>query len=157
MTTPLEIDVRIADAGWRNVRSLRMVTERALSAAANHLGQGGEVAILFTNDVEMHSLNKQWRGKDKPTDVLSFPADDEMPGEIKHLGDIALGLETARADAERMGRPLRAHISHLLVHGFLHLLGYDHETDGDASVMEALEIEILAGLGLPDPYALEPG
>ena len=150
----VEIDARVADPGWRKaIRGLDGLTARALSAAANRTGQGGAVSVLFTDDTEMRSLNRQWRGKDKPTDVLSFPASAEMSFEIKHLGDIALGLQTASADAEKLGRGMSGHISHLLVHGFLHLLGYDHETAGDAYVMESLEIEILAGLGLPDPYA----
>lgn len=150
----VEIDARIADPRWRKaIRGLDGMTAKAIGAAANRMGRGGEVSVLFTDDAEMHRLNRQWRGKNKPTDVLSFPSSEEIPGEIRHLGDIALGLETASADAEKLGRKMPAHISHLLVHGFLHLLGYDHETAGDAHVMEALEIEILAGLGLPDPYA----
>jgi probable rRNA maturation factor len=150
----VEIDARIADPRWRKaVRGLPRLTERALGAAANRMGRGGEVAVLFTDDAEMHRLNRQWRGKDKATDVLSFPASDEISSENRYLGDIALSLETASADAEKLGRKMPGHISHLLVHGFLHLLGYDHETAGDAHVMESLEIEILAGLGLPDPYA----
>ena len=153
----VEIDARIADPRWRKaIRGLDSLTARAVSAAANRTGRGGEVAVLFTDDSEMHRLNRNWRGKDKPTDVLSFPAPEGIPGEIRYLGDIALGLETASADAEKLGRGMPAHISHLLVHGFLHLLGYDHETAGDAHVMESLEIEILAGLGLPDPYAPVP-
>lgn len=112
--------------------------------------------MLFTDNAEMQRLNKQWRSKDWPTDVLSFPGNAEIPSESRHLGDIALGFETASGDAAKLGRKMPAHISHLLVHGFLHLLGYDHETDGDAHVMESLEIEILAGLGLPDPYVPAP-
>ena len=151
---PVGIDARIADRRWRQaIRGLEALTARALGAAANRAAQSGEVSVLFTNDAEMHRLNLHWRGKDKPTDVLSFPAPAEKIHENRYLGDIALGLETASADAEKLDRTMPAHISHLLVHGFLHLLGYDHENAGDAHVMESLEIEILAGLGLPDPYA----
>jgi len=102
-------------------------------------------------------LNKQWRGFDKPTDVLSFPSDGpDFPGAPRLLGDIALGYETSTADAAKLSRPLDAHISHLVLHGFLHLLGYDHIEPADAAVMEKLEAEILAELGWPDPYATGP-
>jgi probable rRNA maturation factor len=118
---------------------------------------GGEVSVLFTNDAEMRALNGRWRNIDKATDVLSFPADGpEIPNAAKLLGDIALGYETAFNDSERMNRTFESHVSHLLIHGFLHLLGYDHITDEDAAVMEPLEVKILAGLGWPDPYAAAP-
>ncbi len=150
----LSVDARTADPGWRKVRGLKVLAERALQHAANRMDRGGEVSVLFTSDAEMRVLNRQWRGKDEPTDVLSFEAPKEqIPGEIKQLGDIVLGWETVARDAMAMDRKLPAHISHLLVHGFLHLLGYDHEETGDATVMESLEIEILAGLGLPNPYS----
>lgn len=149
------VDARIADKRWRKeLRGVEGLASRVLQHAANRMERGGEAAVLFTSDAEMQALNKQWRGKDKPTDVLSFPGEPHnIPGEFRHLGDIALGLETALKDAALLRRPFSDHISHLLVHGFLHLLGYDHEEDGDAAVMEPLEIEILAGLGLSDPYA----
>ena len=118
---------------------------------------GGEMAVLLTDDAEMHALNQQWRGIDKPTDVLSFPSESpEIPGQPQYLGDVAVGYETALRDAEAMQRPFEGHISHLLVHGFLHLLGYDHIEAADATIMEPLEAEILAGLGWPDPYATGP-
>lgn len=153
----LVIDVRISEERWSSVSDVDALAARAIGGASTRVEQGGEAAILFTNDAEMRSLNKRWRGLDKPTDVLSFPADDpEAPGEAKYLGDIALGYETAMADAQKMGRSADAHISHLLVHGFLHLLGYDHIESEDAVVMERLEAEILGGLGWPDPYASGP-
>ena len=115
------------------------------------------MAVLLTDDAEMHALNQQWRGIDKPTDVLSFPSESpEIPGQPQYLGDVAVGYETALRDAEAMQRPFEGHISHLLVHGFLHLLGYDHIEAADATIMEPLEAEILAGLGWPDPYATGP-
>jgi probable rRNA maturation factor len=128
-----------------------------LSAASAETRTDGEICVLFTNDAEMRALNARWRNIDKPTDVLSFPADGpEIPNTPKLLGDIALGYETALHDSETMKRPFESHVSHLLIHGFLHLLGYDHIDPEDAAVMEPLEAKILAGLGWPDPYATGP-
>jgi probable rRNA maturation factor len=151
-------DVRIEDARWGEVLGdVDALCQRVLAHAAARMKTGGAVSVLFTADAEMQALNRRWRGLDKPTDVLSFPADGpDIPGEPVHLGDIALGFETSLRDAHDMDRPAEAHISHLLVHGFLHLLGYDHIEPADAAVMEPLEAEILAGLGLPDPYADGP-
>ena len=108
------------------------------------------MAILFTGDQVMQALNRDWRGKDKPTDVLSFPADEMAAG---FLGDLALGYGVCAKDAESLGRDFSAHITHLLIHGLLHLIGHDHESDEDADRMEALESKALARLGLPDPYS----
>lgn len=118
------------------------------------LPEGAQAALLLTDDARMHALNRQWRGKDKPTDVLSFPAD---PIDRPFLGDIAIGLGVSAADARAMGKPFADHLAHLIVHGLLHLLGHDHETEADAERMEALEVDILARLGLPDPYSLPEG
>lgn len=157
MSEPLSIDLRIADPRWETLGDLDAFAAHVLSLASARMETGGEIAILLTDDAEMHALNKQWRGIDKPTDVLSFPSDQpEIPGQPQYLGDVAVGYETALRDAEAMHRPFDGHISHLLVHGFLHLLGYDHIEAEDAKVMEPLEAEILAGLGLPDPYATGP-
>lgn len=153
----LFIDLRIADARWEALGDLQAFADKALGQAAAHMKEGGELAVLFTDDAEMQALNRQWRNLDKPTDVLSFPSDQpEIPGQPLFLGDIALGYETALRDAEAMNRPFEAHTSHLLIHGFLHLLGYDHIEPEDAKVMEPLEAQILAGLGWPDPYASGP-
>jgi probable rRNA maturation factor len=151
-------DIRSEDGRWRAVLGgVEPLCEKALLAASAETGVGGEVCVLFTNDAEMRSLNARWRNIDKATDVLSFPADGpEIPNAPKLLGDIALGYETALHDSETMKRPFEAHVSHLLIHGFLHLLGYDHITSEDATVMEPLEAKILAGLGWPDPYATGP-
>lgn len=150
----LSCDIRVEATDWSGaLDDIEPLSWRALEAAAAATGASGEVSVLFTDDAEMRSLNAQWRGRDKPTDVLSFPSDGpDIPGEPVFLGDIALGFETTRHDADTMGRPLDAHVSHLLVHGFLHLLGHDHIEDEDAAMMEPLEISILAGLGWPDPY-----
>jgi probable rRNA maturation factor len=153
----LSLDLRIADPRWGALGDLDALAAGVLGRAAAHTKTAGELAVLFTDDAEMRALNRQWRHLDKPTDVLSFPSDQpEIPGQPQYLGDIALGYETALRDAEMMHRPFEGHVSHLLIHGFLHLLGYDHIETEDAQVMEPLETEILAGLGWPDPYASGP-
>tara|TARA_Y100001947_G_scaffold78949_1_gene66894 strand:- start:795 stop:1253 length:459 start_codon:yes stop_codon:yes gene_type:complete len=144
------LDLRIEDAGWANeMEDAEAVCQRALDAAFALVAIEGEVALLLTDDDEMHTLNRDWRGKDKPTDVLSFPA-DEM--DAPFLGDIAVGLGVSRGDAATRGIKLTDHLSHLVIHGYLHLLGYDHMTEEEAREMEALEIKALAGLGIGDPY-----
>jgi probable rRNA maturation factor len=113
---------------------------------------------MLTDDAGIRTLNSNWRGVDKPTNVLSFPAlqptgpsgADDAP---RMLGDIAIAYETTRKEADDEQKPFDHHLSHLAVHGFLHLIGYDHENDDDAEAMETLEQEILAQLGIPDPYA----
>lgn len=153
----LSIDIRVADPRWEGIGDMDALAAHVLGLASAHVKQGGEIAVLLTDDVEMHALNKQWRGVDKPTDVLSFPSDQpKIPEQPQYLGDIAISYDIAVKDAESMGRPVEAHVSHLLIHGFLHLIGYDHIELEDARVMEPLEAEILAGLGWPDPYAVGP-
>lgn len=150
----LYVDLRVEEDSWSQTLSdCQAVVEKALDAAAQKIGESGLVEVLLTNDMEMKSLNAKWRGKDKPTDVLSFPSDGaSMPGMQTFLGDIALGLDVAKADADKIGRDFEVHVMHLLVHGFLHLLGYDHISEEEAKQMEGLEAQILAPLGLPDPY-----
>lgn len=154
----LSVDLRVADPRWQEkLHDIEALVSSVLRHASGQASAGGEVSILLTSDAEMQELNRRWRGLDKPTDVLSFPSGvAPIPGEPTHVGDIALAYETARSDAAEIGRPFDAHVSHLLVHGFLHLLGYDHLRDEDAAVMESLEAKILAGLGWPDPYASGP-
>lgn len=157
VTAGMTIDLRIADARWGVLGDCDNFAAHVLGLAAARMSAAGEVAILLTDDAEMHALNKQWRGMDKPTDVLSFPGEGpEIPGQPQYLGDIAIGYDTALRDAEAMGRSFEAHIAHLLIHGFLHLLGYDHIEPEDAKVMEPLEVEMLASLGWADPYATGP-
>lgn len=156
-STGLSIDLRVADERWAVLGDCDHFAAQVLGIAAGRLPAAGEASILLTNDAEMHALNRQWRNIDKATDVLSFPGEGpEIPGQPQYLGDIAIGYDTALCDAEAMGRPFEAHIAHLLIHGFLHLMGYDHIEPEDAKVMEPLEAEILAGLGWPDPYATGP-
>jgi probable rRNA maturation factor len=157
MSTTLSLDLRVADDRWQKLENVEQFATRVLAAAAARMAEGGEVAVLLTDDAEMHALNKQWRGIDKPTDVLSFPGDGpEIPGQPQYLGDIAIGYDTALRDAETMDRAFEAHMAHLLIHGFLHLLGYDHIEPEDAKVMEPLEVEMLASLGWDNPYATGP-
>ncbi|MFM7404217.1 MAG: rRNA maturation RNase YbeY [Erythrobacter sp.] len=141
----------------------------ALAARAAAAASGGEpllanprlaVSLLFTSDAEVHMLNREWRARDKPTNVLSFPmlAREDLEGLGPEgppvmLGDIALGFETCAREAAEKGIALEAHASHLIVHGLLHLAGHDHVTsDAQAEAMETLETRILAKLGIADPY-----
>lgn len=144
------LDLRIEEDSWTDeAGDPEAVCQRALDAARAIALVDGEVALLLTDDAEMHQLNRDWRGKDKPTDVLSFPA-DEM--DEPFLGDIAIGLGVARGDAATRGIKLADHLSHLVIHGYLHLIGYDHIADDEAREMEDIEIRALASLGIGDPY-----
>lgn len=157
------VALALDDAAWRDAfANLEALCERVSAAvlAAPAVRDGipaepFEVSFRFTNDSEMRRLNKTYRGKDKATNVLSFPAlgpeGKPAPGEAL-LGDVVLARETVLAEAAAQGKQPAHHLTHLLVHGLLHLLGFDHETGGKAAKMEALEAEILAGLGVPDPY-----
>jgi probable rRNA maturation factor len=120
---------------------------RVLAASAQAEAIHGEVSVLFADDEALRALNAQWRHQDKPTNVLSFPAPEGFG-----LGDIALAFETVEREAREQGKGFAAHAGHLLVHGFLHLLGYDHEDEAEAEEMEARERVILASLGVADPY-----
>jgi probable rRNA maturation factor len=154
-------EVLVTAACWHRAPDAEAVVLRAIATAAETADadmDGAELAVMLTDDAGIRTLNNNWRGIDKPTNVLSFPAlqptatpgDDDPP---RMLGDIAIAYETLRREADAEGKPFDHHLSHLAVHGFLHLIGYDHETDDEAETMEALEQEILAQLGIPDPYA----
>ena len=153
------IDVNIAAVAWtRALRSAAAVCRRAANAALTGAGSKKpvEISILLTGDAAIRKLNATFRGKDKPTNVLSFPADadDILPkGAPRPLGDIAVAYGVLAREAKAESKTLTAHLSHLVVHGVLHLLGYDHERDKDAVIMERLEKKILARLGISDPYA----
>jgi probable rRNA maturation factor len=152
----MTLAIDIEDEAWDTIPGLSRLAEAAAAEALKGRGIDGAVTLLFTTDDEMQALNKQWRGKDKATNVLSFPAPGGMPvpaGETPPLGDIALGFQTVAREAAEQGKSLPHHTSHLIVHGMLHLLGYDHEEDGEAEEMENEEREILARLGIADPYA----
>jgi probable rRNA maturation factor len=152
-------DITVEAGEWPAEPDLRSLAERSLGAAcavaradeAARIGRELEVSLVFTDDAAMRELNRKWRGKDSPTNVLSFP---QPPVPHAPIGDIVLGYETVKREAGLAGKPLDAHISHLVVHGFLHLLGYDHENPEDADRMERLEREGLSMIGIADPYAV---
>lgn len=147
----IELDLRVEAEAWgAAIAELEQVCLRALDAGADAGGLSGQVSVLLTDDAEIQTLNRDWRGKDKPTDVLSFEADDmDKP----FLGDIAVSIGVSSRDADARGIGLGQHLSHLLIHGLLHLAGHDHIEDTDAAKMEALEVQALASLGWPDPYS----
>jgi probable rRNA maturation factor len=148
------IDVMVEAPGW--APDAEALVRHAIAAAATAMGgdfRDGTVAVLLTDDAALRRLNAQWRDIDKPTNVLSFPAAPPLAGSAaKSLGDIAIAHETTAREAREEGKPLAHHLSHLAVHGFLHLLGYDHESEAQAEAMEQLERAILQRLGVPDPY-----
>ena len=160
----LEIQVSVEDAGWPDDVTLEAFAERVLGAAASFLNETEkqpfpdhpiEVSLVFTDDEDIRAINAEWRKQDKPTNVLSFPAFPLVPGDVPGpmLGDIVIARETVAREAEALEKSFDEHLTHLLVHGFLHLFGYDHMTVEDAEEMEGLETRILASLGLSDPYA----
>jgi len=160
----LAVDVDIADDAWHRVLDdPTQVCQDTLAAAYGFLdypARAYEVSVVLTDDARQRRLNAEYRGKDVSTNVLSFPsgedADAGFPDDIAlPLGDITLALETVQREAETQGLSFADHFCHLLVHGMLHLAGHDHETDDEADAMEALEIEILATLGVADPYSVK--
>jgi probable rRNA maturation factor len=152
-TTPA-IDVIVDSKMWTTEPDAEEIVRRAIVQAADIVTAGDvELAVMLTDDAAIRALNNQWRGLDKPTNVLSFPAPAALQGDSPvHLGNIAIAYETVAREAESEGKPLAHHLSHLAVHGFLHLLGYDHESEPEAEAMEQQERAILARLRIPDPY-----
>ena len=162
----LEIDIInegwSADAAWEARAEQACTATLAATPYANTFGAGTELCIRLSTDEEVHALNREWRDKDKPTNVLSFPqleVDDlaaflsgQKPEQPTLLGDIILARETCEREAADKAVPFEAHATHLIVHGLLHLLGYDHMTDEDAQTMETIERHVMARLGLHDPY-----
>jgi probable rRNA maturation factor len=150
----------VADC-WQNEPDVEAVIERAIAVAAEMVDADtgeAELAVMLTDDGGIRTLNKNWRGIDKPTNVLSFRAlqptgERSSQDAPRMLGDIAIAYETTRREADDEQKRFDHHLSHLAIHGFLHLIGYDHEKDQDAETMETLEREILAQLDIPDPYA----
>lgn len=147
---PLEVDVVAASPRWEGHED-RLV--RALTTAAAAESASGAVSLLLTDSAAVAALNRQFRGKEGPTNVLSFPPAWKGEGPLQFLGDIALAAEVIEIEAESQGKLFESHAAHLVVHGFLHLLGYDHDNPADAEAMEARERAILASLGIDDPYA----
>jgi probable rRNA maturation factor len=152
------IEVIVEAGDWPPQGDLAGLADSAVAAAMRQarpaLAPGAEIAIVFTDDGHIETLNRRYRGKAAPTNVLSFPAGPPIAG--RHgplLGDVVLARETVVAEADERQVPLADHLTHLIVHGFLHLLGYDHETDREAVVMEGLETAIMQTLGKSDPHA----
>jgi probable rRNA maturation factor len=166
------LDIIVDSPLWKAQRGIKAVLQRAIGAAAAMAATtGGELAIVLTDDSAIRALNRDWRGKDQPTNVLSFPANSpsrslprkpgrvrvgaasRLAGRVRLLGDIVIAYETMAREAAAEQRPFRHHLAHLAVHGFLHLVGHDHAAEAEAEAMEALEIAVLARLEVPNPYA----
>jgi probable rRNA maturation factor len=157
-TVALSLDCEAWETATPDIETVcRAAAEAALNGSGVELPALYELSLVLTTDAEIRILNRMWRGQDKPTNVLSFPGDmdiihDDAP---VLLGDVVIAFETTKreVDEENLAASLTDHLSHLIVHGVLHLLGYDHEIDTEAEEMEQLESELLAGLGIPNPYA----
>jgi len=164
------IDIMMDCPLWKARRGVKAVLQQAIAAAASlRRTSGGELAIVLTDDSAIRALNRDWRGKDRATNVLSFPAPLPARGEragtgsargkvgkrpSRLLGDIVIAYETVAREAEAADKAFRHHLAHLAVHGFFHLLGHDHIAEAEAEAMEALEIAALARLKVPNPYDL---
>jgi probable rRNA maturation factor len=152
----LTLDVVNEDGDWSAFGEVDTLLADAADALARRLQlQNLEAVVALSSDASVQALNRDYRHKDKPTNVLSFPAGPGHvpPGHARHIGDIALAAETIVREAAEQDKSPQDHLQHLVVHGLLHLLGYDHETEHQAVEMEALEVEILGALGVADPYA----
>jgi probable rRNA maturation factor len=152
----VDIDINLSAAEWEILDGLEALVRRCVDASLAETGaklvDGCELSVTFCDDAEIQELNAEWRGKDKPTNVLSFPT----PGKLAArplLGDIVIAYETVAREAADQGKTLNEHTAHMVIHGFLHLIGYDHETAAEADEMEGLERRIASRLGLRDPYA----
>lgn len=150
-----EFDVIVEDERWTSALGdvAAFADECRAATRARVAAVGGGAALLFADDATLRDLNHRYRGFDKPTNVLSFPAIGADGSGATFMGDIAFAYETCAREAEEQGVAFRDHAAHLIVHGLLHLAGFDHEADDDAERMESLETEILARLGVGDPYA----
>jgi len=154
-----DIDVQVTCAAWQeDSEDPQSMTRQVIGALETHLGQPishRDLTVRFSSDEEVRALNAQFRNKDAATNVLSFPA-GQVPGEGEPpLGDIILARETVAREAGEQGKALGDHTAHLVLHGVLHLLGFDHDTDDKAAKMELVEREVLASLGVSDPYVTD--
>jgi probable rRNA maturation factor len=155
----MKLDIAIDQASplWAALPEAEVLAERAILAGAARCGvalrNGAEVSVQLVDDAQIRALNAQWRGFDNATNVLSFPAApvDKLAASAL-LGDVVLAFETIRREAGDMGISVADHFAHLVVHGFLHLVGFDHQDSGEADRMEALETQILAGMAIANPY-----
>ncbi len=164
MMPKLDIQIAIEAEGWAQEAELESLAGKVLETAAEYLRSEEkqpfpampiEVSLVFSSDDQVRAVNAEWRGQDKPTNVLSFPAFPLVPGGKPGpmLGDIIVARETVEREAVDLDKSFTDHLTHLMVHGFLHLFGYDHMDGDEAERMESLETRILAALGLSDPYA----
>ncbi|HEX4504553.1 MAG TPA: rRNA maturation RNase YbeY [Alphaproteobacteria bacterium] len=164
--TRLRLALEIEDTRWTGaLPDVAELLEKAIALALADVDDRSrtiEVGVRLVDDGTIQGLNRDWRGRDKPTNVLSFPMGDPAPvgnpamGDPDFpwlIGDIVMSFDTMKAEAERDGKPLEHHLVHLAVHAALHLIGHDHEDEAEAEAMEAAEVELLANLGIPDPYA----
>jgi probable rRNA maturation factor len=150
--TAPSVDIQIASPKWDTEPTAEQTVREAIAAAAAAVKAAeGEVSVVLTDDETIRTLNRDWRKIDKATNVLSFPAPD-APGAEKMFGDIVIAYETLVRECDEEDRIFPHHLAHLTVHGFLHLIGYDHQTDSEADAMEALESKIMIAMKRPDPY-----
>ena len=147
----IEVEIEVVDwtAALPDAEALVVQAAEAALGAVQDAPPGGNVVVLLTDDATVRDLNHRFRGKDAATNVLSFPA---PPNPEELLGDVALAFGVCAREAAEQGKPLSRHLQHLVAHGVLHLLGYDHMSDDEAELMEGLERVVLAGIGVPDPY-----
>lgn len=155
----MNLEIEVDEAAWHDLPDAAALVGEAAEAAFARLGAGDLkdklLSVTLADDETVAQLNAQWRGKPKPTNVLSFPADQDIaipPGEPRPLGDIILAAGVVRTEAAQQSKPLADHFRHLVVHGILHIMGYDHVDDAQADEMESFEKEILVKLGIADPY-----
>jgi probable rRNA maturation factor len=170
---PVKLEIAVHSKLWQKQRTAQSIVRKAVLAAAKAASTApAELAIVLSHDSAIKALNRDWRGKNTATNVLSFPAapagpwpkagkygkktSDKSGPPLPYIGDIVIAYQTTAREAEAEDKPFSHHLAHLAVHGFLHLLGYDHETDRDAEKMESLERRILRRLAVPDPYAPRP-
>ncbi|WP_448953911.1 rRNA maturation RNase YbeY [Labrys neptuniae] len=161
MTDAITIEIALESDLWQDPDAVEALIARAVAAAVDGAGlvhaPGAELSIVLTDDAAIQAINAEWRGMDKPTNVLSFPqAVGDAVATTPMLGDIIFAHETIAREADEAAKSFDDHLSHLTVHGLLHLFGHDHLTDAEAEAMEALEVRILAGLGIANPYADAP-
>lgn len=160
----INIEVNIEEDKWNSEipDAEEIITKASIAALCGagiyNRGRNIEVSVLLTNDKSIKKLNSDYRYKNKPTNVLSFPQEEFVAGEYDNagteisLGDVIFAIETIQKESEEQGKPVDNHLAHLSVHGTLHLLGFDHEEDLEAEIMEALEVKILKSIGIENPY-----
>lgn len=159
LTAQLDTELVVEDERWRRIARIEWLTQAVASAlvseAPTEFSEPVKVTIMLADDSRVSTLNANFRGKPVPTNVLSFPAGANAtePGNKRYLGDIIIAWETVEREANELGIPVENHLQHLIVHGLLHLLGYDHMIDAEAEIMEAIETQALNRVGVPDPYA----